>query len=110
MGVKESGSTSIEQVELPAAAQARSSGAAALLPNAVEVVQDTTVVLEARLGEATLSIRQLLDLREGSVVELAAALDDPVDIVLNGKVIARGQLVAQGEQFGIQITEIKAPA
>jgi flagellar motor switch protein FliN len=110
MGVKESGSTSIEQVELPAAAPVRSSGAAALLPNAVEIVQDTNVVLEVRLGEATLSIRQLLELREGSVVELAAALDDPVDIVLNGKLIARGQLVAQGEQFGVQITEIKAPA
>jgi flagellar motor switch protein FliN/FliY len=110
MGAKESGSTSIEHVELPAASQARSSGAAALLPNAVEVVHDTNVVLEVRLGEATLSIRQLLDLREGSVVELTAALDDPVDIVLNGKVIARGQLVAQGEQFGVQITEIKTPA
>jgi flagellar motor switch protein FliN/FliY len=42
------------------------------------------------------------------VIELARAVDDPVDVLLNGKLIARGQLVAAGDQFGVQVTEIIA--
>lgn len=106
MGGKDNATVAVEPVDLPSPAASDPSAGQSLMPNAVELVQDTAVVVEVRLGEAALSIKQLLDLRDGSIIELDRAVDDPVDVLLNGKVIARGQLVAHGDQFGIQITEI----
>jgi flagellar motor switch protein FliN len=108
MGAKDPGAPAIEPVELPNPIATGASEGQSLTPNAVELVQDTAVILEVRLGETSLSIRQLLDLRDGSVIELDRAVDEPVDVLLNGKVIARGLLVAHGDQFGVQITEIRS--
>lgn len=108
MGAKDPGAPAIEPVELPnpiASAEPEGQG---LMLSGLELVQDSAVILEVRLGETSLTIRQLLDLRDGSVVELDRALDEPVDVLLNGKVIARGQLVAHGDQFGVRITEIRS--
>jgi flagellar motor switch protein FliN/FliY len=108
MGAKEPGSVGVEPVELPPPSEVGREDGPELLSDAVEIVEDTTVLLEARLGEASLSIRQLMELREGSIVELNRDLNEPVDVLLNGKLIARGKLVAHGDQFGVQITEIRA--
>lgn len=108
MGAKDPAAPAVEPVELPSPVATGVQEGHGLMPNAVELVQDTAVVLEVRLGETSLSIRQLLDLRDGSVIELDRAVDEPVDVLFNGKVIARGQLVAHGDQFGVQITEIRS--
>jgi len=83
-------------------------GAAMLGSRSAALLKDVRVTLEFRLGEATITAQQLFSLHDGSVIELARAIDDPVDVLLNGKLIARGQLVAAGDQFGVQVTEIIA--
>ena len=80
-----------------------------ILARNTDLLRDVPVQLEVRLGDASLTVQQLFELKDGSVVELARTVNDPVDLVLNGNVIARGQLVASGEQFGVRIAEIKAP-
>jgi flagellar motor switch protein FliN/FliY len=71
-----------------------------------EVIKDMQVRLEVRLGEAQLSVAELMDLREKSVVKLDRDAGAPVDLVLNGKVVGRGHLVVVDDHFGIEITEI----
>lgn len=71
-----------------------------------ELLNDIAVTLEVKLGEAVVSIQQLFDLKDGSVVALNRLVDEPVDVLLNGKLVARGQLVASGDQFGVRITDI----
>jgi flagellar motor switch protein FliN/FliY len=63
------------------------------------------VRLRVSVGQATLSIGELLALKEGGVLKLDAALDLPVEILLDDKVVARGQLVAVDDNFGVRITE-----
>lgn len=72
----------------------------------IALLGDVEIALEARLGEATLTISDLTALKSGSVVTLDRSLADHADIYLNGKMIARGEIVAVDKSFGIRITEI----
>lgn len=72
----------------------------------IALLGDVEIALEARLGEATLTISDLTALKSGSVVILDRSLADHADIYLNGKMIARGEIVAVDKSFGIRITEI----
>lgn len=65
----------------------------------------TTVTVTA--GTATTSVGEVLNLKEGQVLTMDTALNAPFDIVLNGTVIARGDLVAVGEHFGVRITQVQ---
>jgi flagellar motor switch protein FliN/FliY len=72
--------------------------------------KDVRVELRARLGTATLSVEELLALREGSVVKLEAGLNDLVELRLNDQVVALGEIVAVGDRFGVRIVEVaRAP-
>ncbi len=70
------------------------------------VLQDVPISLKASLGEASLSISDLLALRTGSVVKLNVGMNDAIDLRLNGLVVARGAIVAVGDHFGVRITEL----
>ena len=72
----------------------------------LRLVKDVVVDLEVYLGSATLTVEALLALEKGIALTLDAALDEPVALRLNGKTVARGQLVAIGDHFGIQLTEL----
>jgi flagellar motor switch protein FliN/FliY len=61
-------------------------------------------------GHASTTVGELLNLKEGAVLKLDAELNAPFDIVVNDTVIARGQLVAVGDHFGICVTQVQAPA
>lgn len=74
-----------------------------------DLLREVTVQIEVRLGEATASVQDVFEWKDGTVIALARSVDDPVDLLLNGRVIARGQLVASGDQFGVRITEIQDP-
>ena len=74
--------------------------------DSLDVVKDMQVRLEVRLGEASLSVAELMDLREQSVVRLDRDAAAPVDLVLDGKIVGRGVLVVVDDHYGIQITEI----
>lgn len=62
------------------------------------------VRVTARLGEAELSVQELSDLRAGSTVTLDRLVDQPVDLIVEGHVVAQGTLVAAGDHFGVRIT------
>lgn len=81
---------------------------AAVAPRNAGLLKDVAVSLEIRLGEASIKVQDLFDLKDGSVIELERMVDDPVDVLLNGKLVARGQLVASGDHFGVRVTEIRA--
>ena len=64
------------------------------------------VRLQVRVGEASMTVAQLLAAREHEVLVLDRALEEPVDLVLEGRVVARGQLVAVDGMFGVRIAEL----
>ncbi|PSR33656.1 MAG: flagellar motor switch protein FliN [Sulfobacillus benefaciens] len=78
--------------------------------NSVNFLYDVPMTVEAILGSTEVSIKDVLEIAPGSVVELDKAYGEPVDIYLNGRLVARGDVVIVGEQFGVKITEILVSA
>ena len=72
----------------------------------LDLVGHVPVRLSVALGTAELTIDRLFSLSASDVIELDSEIDAPVDVRLDGKVIARGMLVASGDNFGVRITEI----
>ena len=62
--------------------------------------------VEVIIGEAEMPLKDVLDLNPGAIVELNREISDPVDIKVNGKLVARGEIVTIGESFGVRIKEI----
>jgi flagellar motor switch protein FliN/FliY len=85
---------------------ASQTGGASLVSLNSAIFKDVNVTLKARLGELTLTVAELLALKSGSVVKLDAGLNDLVELRLNQTVVARGELVAVGDHFGLRIVEI----
>ncbi len=76
----------------------------------VERVMDIPVQLTVQLGRVKIPIKQVLQLAQGSVIELAAAAGDPMDVLVNGYLIAQGEVVVVNEKYGIRLTDIVTPA
>lgn len=72
------------------------------------VLSDVNVQLTAILGQGTLTVRALLDLTDGSLIELGTPLDGSIEITLNDRLIAKGEIVAVGNQFGVRVTQVVA--
>jgi flagellar motor switch protein FliN len=70
------------------------------------LLQDIDVRLTVELGRKQMRLRDVLALGENSIVELDRLTDDPLDILVNGKLIARGEVVAQGNRFAIRVLEL----
>jgi flagellar motor switch protein FliN len=88
----------------PSAAPAKADSALARInPRLIETV---SVTLEAYLGEARMTVADLTQLNDHSVVPLDAALNQAVELRLNGVAVARGELVAVGDSFAVRLTEI----
>jgi flagellar motor switch protein FliN/FliY len=73
---------------------------------AARLIEEVEVALEAYVGEARMSVAALNAMKVGSSVTLDAALNRAVDLKLNGVTVARGELVAVGDNFGVRLTEI----
>ncbi len=76
----------------------------------MRLLENIDVALTVEVGNAEIKIRDLLRLNEGSVIELDRLAGDPLDILANGTMIAKGEVVMVGERFGIRFTEIVDPA
>ena len=72
-------------------------------------VLDVSVELKVEIGRTTMTIRELLDLAPGTVITLDRMAGEPVDLLVNEKRIARGEVVAIDEEFGLRITEVVSP-
>ena len=75
-----------------------------------EMILDIPVQLTVELGRTKISIRNLLQLGHGSVVELDGMAGEPMDVLVNGTLIAQGEVVVVNEKFGIRLTDIITPA
>lgn len=75
----------------------------------LEVLLNVPVALSVEVGRAAMTIGELLDTTEGSVVKLSRLIDEPLDILVNDAPIAQGVVVMQDGKFGIQITDIISP-
>jgi len=76
----------------------------------LDFILDIPLTLTAELGRSRMLIHELLQLGQGSVVELAKAAGEPVDVYVNQRLIARGEVVVVNEKFGIRLTDIVSPA
>ncbi|MBI3187885.1 MAG: flagellar motor switch protein FliN [Gammaproteobacteria bacterium] len=76
----------------------------------LDVVLDIPVSISMEIGRTKISIRNLLQLNQGSVVELDRLAGEPMDVLVNGTLIARGEVVVVNEKFGIRLTDIISPA
>ncbi|WP_407665218.1 flagellar motor switch protein FliN [Microbulbifer elongatus] len=75
----------------------------------LEMVMDIPVKLSVELGRTRITIKQLLELAQGSVIELDGLAGEPMDILINGYLVAQGEVVVIEEKYGIRITEIVTP-
>ena len=76
----------------------------------LEMIMDIPVKLTVELGRTKLTIKQLLELAQGSVIELEGLAGEPMDIPINGYLIAQGEVVVIEDKYGIRITEIITPS
>src|ERR1700749_1402666 len=101
--------TTLDELETPTdATLAASMG----LGNEVnlDVILDVPVTMAMEVGRTRISIRNLLQLNQGSVVELDRAAGEPLDVFVNGTLVAHGEVVVLNEKFGIRITDVVSPA
>ncbi|MEM5275347.1 flagellar motor switch protein FliN [Cupriavidus taiwanensis] len=117
--------TSATSAEIPAAAApaaaAATPAAATVFPplareapsgfrNDIEMILDIPVQLTVELGRTKVPIKNLLQLAQGSVVELDGLAGEPMDVLVNGYLIAQGEVVVVNDKFGIRLTDIITPS
>ncbi len=76
----------------------------------LDVILDIPVTLSMEIGRTELPIHNLLQLNQGSVVELDRLAGEPLDVLVNGTLIAHGEVVVVNEKFGIRLTDVISPA
>ena len=76
----------------------------------LDVILDIPVTLSMEIGRTELPIHNLLQLNQGSVVELDRLAGEPLDVLINGTLIAHGEVVVVNEKFGIRLTDVISPA
>jgi flagellar motor switch protein FliN len=76
----------------------------------LDVILDVPVTLSLEVGRTRLPIRSLLQLNQGSVVELERAAGEPLDVFVNGTLVAHGEVVVVNEKFGIRLVDVISPA
>ena len=96
----------VAEPELPTAPAKRTEDRGSLAPIGGDLLRDVQVSLEAKLGKASVTVDQLLAFKPGSVVTLETGLADHIELHLNGRLVARCEIVAVGDKFGVRIVEI----
>ena len=76
----------------------------------LDVILDVPVSLSLEVGRTRMPIRSLLQLNRGSVIELERGAGDPLDVYVNGTLIAHGEVVVINDRFGVRLTEVVSPS
>ncbi len=76
----------------------------------LDVILDIPVSLSMEIGRTRINIRNLLQLNQGSVIELDRLAGEPMDVLVNGTLIAHGEVVVVNDKFGIRLTDVISPA
>jgi flagellar motor switch protein FliN/FliY len=79
-------------------------------PQDLDLILDIPVALTVELGRTRIPIKHILQLAQGSVIELDALAGEPMDVLVNGCLIAQGEVVVVNEKFGIRLTDIVTPS
>jgi len=79
------------------------------LPQNMELIKDVPLQVTVRLGKSKMKIKDILELGEGSIVELDKLAGEPVDLLVNGKLVAKGEVVVIDESFGFRVKDIISP-
>jgi flagellar motor switch protein FliN/FliY len=87
---------------------AGAAGGAEIRPN-LDVILDVPVTLSLEVGRAQMSVGRLLRLSQGSVVELDRSAGEPLDVLVNGSLVAHGEIVIVNDKFGIRLTDVLPP-
>ena len=98
-------SDEVTPVETPSLETPPPSGAP-VVGRRLDLIGGVKVRVEARIGEAEISVKELFELGANSVVALDCPVTQPIDLVLDDRVVARGTLVAVGDQLGLRVTEV----
>lgn len=80
------------------------------LAKEIDFILDIPVMLTVELGRTKITIKNLLQLAQGSVVELDGLAGEPMDVLVNGCLIAQGEVVVVNDKFGVRLTDIITPA
>ena len=75
----------------------------------LDLVMDIPVVLSMEIGQTRMTIGEVLKLGKGSIVELQRMADEPLDVLVNGTLVAHGEAVVVGERFGVRLTDVISP-
>jgi flagellar motor switch protein FliN/FliY len=86
------------------------SGVPASAVNDINLILDIPVQLTVELGRTRIPIKNILQLAQGSVVELETLAGEPMDVLVNGYLIAQGEVVVVNDKFGIRLTDIVTPS
>jgi flagellar motor switch protein FliN/FliY len=89
---------------------AKSNGAVTLDGPNLDVILDIPVSISMEVGSTDINIRNLLQLNQGSVIELDRLAGEPLDVLVNGTLIAHGEVVVVNEKFGIRLTDVISPS
>ncbi len=112
---------SVEELAAQATTQTanQSSGAAAIAPRPsdfdgfgekdLSLILDIPVTLSMEIGQTRITINELLKLGKDSVIELQRMTDEPLDVLVNGTLVAHGEAVVVGDRFGIRLTDVISP-
>ncbi|MFZ5655825.1 MAG: flagellar motor switch protein FliN [Pseudomonadota bacterium] len=76
----------------------------------LDVILDVPVTLSLEVGRTRIPIRNLLQLNQGSVVELERGAGEPLDVYVNGTLIAQGEVVVVNDRFGVRLTDVVSPS
>lgn len=76
----------------------------------LDVILDIPVTISMEVGHTAITIRNLLQLNQGSVIELDRLAGEPLDVLVNGTLIAHGEVVVVNEKFGIRMTDVISPS
>ncbi len=76
----------------------------------LDLIVDIPVTLSMEVGRTAISIRNLLQLNQGSVVELERVSGEPLDVFVNGTLVAHGEVVVVNEKFGMRLTDVISPS
>lgn len=98
-GIKEKNISKVEFPDFDAAKTVRGG-------NSIDLLKDIPLKVIVELGQTVLKIKDIMELGVGSIVELDKLSGDPVDILVNGRLIAKGEVVVIDEDFGVRITDL----
>ena len=96
--------------EFPELSAQKNNGSSNIDEVKLDVILDVPVTVSLEIGRTKINIRNLLQLNQGSVVELDRFAGEPMDVLVNGTLVAHGEVVVVNDKFGIRLTDIISPS